>query len=213
MDPPTITQSQEQDVLAQINDMTLSGSDTVNVRSHIRRVPKSRKVVCSQKKQKHVKRINSGSLMDPGTFKLIIDHQKESIAEAKEHQIHDLTTIERKNTWSTFWNQATQKAKRRKRKKVKYVWEKKREAALHDRMDFINKIHDLDNPMMSDGDVDFDRYSADVEFAPLTNGTNINIDSSKPNHDEQQTQTESLTQLFEDSDVSDDDEGEFLFEE
>jgi hypothetical protein len=44
------------------------------------------------------------------------------------------------------------------------VWEKKMEAALHDRMDFINKIHDLDNPMISDGDVEFDCDSADVEF-------------------------------------------------
>jgi hypothetical protein len=163
MDPSTITQTQEQVVCAQIKDMNLSSSDTVNVRSHIRHVPKS-KNVCSWKKHKHVKTIKSGSLMDPGTFKLIIDHQKEGMAEAKIHQNHDMATINRKNTWSTFWNQATQKAKRRKRKKVKYVWEKKMEAALHDRMDFINKIHDLDNPMISDGDVEFDCDSADVEF-------------------------------------------------
>jgi hypothetical protein len=164
MDPPTITQTQEQDVSTRINDLTLSGSDTVNVRSHIRRVPKSSAKVRSLKKQKCGKRIKSGSLMDPGTFKLIIDHQKEGIAEAKEHQNHDLATIERKNTWSTFWNQATQKAKRRKRKKVRYVWEKKREAVLHDRIDFINRIHDLDNPMTSDCDVEFESDSADVEF-------------------------------------------------
>jgi hypothetical protein len=163
MNPPTITQTQEQDVSAQINDMTLSEADTVNVRSYNRRVPKSRKV-CSWKKQKHVKRTNSGSLMDPGTFKLIIDQQKEGMAEAKEHQNHDMATIERKNTWSTFWNQATQKAKRRKRKKIKYVWEKKREAALHDRMDFINRIHDLDTPMMSYDDAECDSDLDDVEF-------------------------------------------------
>jgi hypothetical protein len=84
MNPPAITQTQEQDVSAQINDMTLSEADTVNVRSDNRCVPKSRKV-CSWKKQKHVKRTNSGSLMDPGTFKLIIDQQKEGMAEAKEH--------------------------------------------------------------------------------------------------------------------------------
>ena len=149
MDPTTITQTQEQDVSSQISDMTLSGPDTVNVRSHIHRVPKSKKV-CSRKKQNHVNKIKSSSLMDPGTFKLIIEHQKEGIAEAKVHQNHDMETIERKNTWSSFWNQATQKAKRRKRKKVKYVWEKKMEAALHDRIDFINRIHDLNTPMMSD---------------------------------------------------------------
>jgi hypothetical protein len=80
MNPPTITQTQEQDVPAQINEMALSEAETVNVRSYNRRVPKSRKV-CSWK-QKHVKRINSGSLMDPGTFKLIIDQQKEGMAEA-----------------------------------------------------------------------------------------------------------------------------------
>ena len=165
MEPPTITQTQEQEVSAQIKGMTLAASDTVRVQSYIRRVPKSIKVG-SWKKQEHVKRIKSGSLMDPGTFKLIIDHQKEVIAEAKEHQNHDMATIERKNTWSTFWNQATKKAKRRKRKKTKYVWEKKREAALHDRMDFLNRIHDLNTPMMSDGDGDAesDSDSEDAEF-------------------------------------------------
>jgi hypothetical protein len=159
MDLKTITQTQDESMLLsdQINDMTLSGSDTVIVRSHFRRVAKSKKKVCTtiQKKQKKVKQTKRGSLMDPGSFKLIIDHQKEVVAEAKEHQNHDPATIERKNTWSSFWNQATQKAKRRKRKKVKFVWEKKREAVLHERMDFINRIHDLNNPMMSDGDVSF----------------------------------------------------------
>jgi hypothetical protein len=52
-----------------------------------------------------------------------------------------------------------------------------------------------------------------MTIASLMNPTNINIDSPKNNCKEQQNQSESPTQLFKYLDDSNDDEGEFLFEE
>jgi len=52
-----------------------------------------------------------------------------------------------------------------------------------------------------------------MTIASLLDGTNITIDSPQTIRNERQTQTESPTQLFPASDPSDDDEGEFMFEE
>jgi hypothetical protein len=52
-----------------------------------------------------------------------------------------------------------------------------------------------------------------MTIASLLEGANITIDSPQRIRNERQTQTKSPTQLFPDSDHSDDDVGEFMFEE
>ena len=54
--------------------------------------------------------------MDSVTFKLVIEHQKEYYVETKEIHSHNLVTIERKNTWNTFWKKFTKKARKRNEK-------------------------------------------------------------------------------------------------
>jgi hypothetical protein len=52
-----------------------------------------------------------------------------------------------------------------------------------------------------------------ITIASLLDGANITINSPQIIRNERQTQTESPTQLFPDSDHSDDNVGEFMFEE
>ena len=85
--------------------------------------------------------------MDPETFKLLIAHQKEYTLQAKEIQSHDPVTINRKKKWNTFWTAATKKARKKKRN-VKFVWEKKEQAAQKAEVDFLERLHDLKTPML-----------------------------------------------------------------
>ena len=85
--------------------------------------------------------------------------------------------------------------------------------------------HDLDLDTVSKKTVDVDSLyvgsDSDSELegddtmtiASLLDGANITIDSPQRIRNERQTQSESPTQLFTDSDYSDDDEGEFMFEQ
>ena len=85
-------------------------------------------------------------LMDPATFKLVLEHQKEYSVQDKTIRSHDPITIARKKQWNTFWTSTT-KIARKKKKNVKYVWEKKEAAVQKARVDFLDQIHDLNTPM------------------------------------------------------------------
>lgn len=209
-------------------------SDSFYVRSHFRK--RSKSVPSSLLKENtFTKPTTIGQhLMDPATFKLVLDTQKQNLADAKENRKSNKSNVLHKNEWKTFFS--TKKKKRRG--KAKFVWEVKKIQQHKAEMEFIQSIHNLKIPMDADQydtsdrkqvividhkkptpmDVDSDSESETegdetMTIASLVNETNIDIDSPKQNnHDEQQTQMESPTQLFQDSDDSDDD-GEFLFEE
>ena len=61
--------------------------------------------------------------MDPATFKLILEHQKEYSIQDKSIRNGDPITIARKKQYNTFWTSTTKLA-RKKKKTVKYVLEK-----------------------------------------------------------------------------------------
>ena len=85
-------------------------------------------------------------LMDPATFKLVLEHQKEYSIQDKKSRSCDPITIARKKQWKTFWTSTTKLA-RKKKKTVKYVWEKKAAALEKAQVDFLDQIHDLHTPM------------------------------------------------------------------
>ena len=85
-------------------------------------------------------------LMDPATFKLVLEHQKEYSIQDKNSRSCDPITIARKKQWKTFWTSTTKLA-RKKKKTVKYVWEKKAAALEKAQVDFLDQIHDLHTPM------------------------------------------------------------------
>ena len=85
-------------------------------------------------------------LMDIGTFKLVLEHQKEYSIQDKTICSHDPIMNAQKKEWSTFWNKTT-KIARKKKKNVKYVWEKKAAAVQKSKVDFLDQIHDLNTPM------------------------------------------------------------------
>ena len=53
-------------------------------------------------------------LMDPATFKLLLEHQKEYFVLAKEYQSHDPATMAGIKLWNTFWTACTKKPKKKK---------------------------------------------------------------------------------------------------
>ena len=61
--------------------------------------------------------------MDPATFKLVLEHQKEYSVQDKTILSHDPIMIAGKKQWNMFWTSTT-KIARNKKKNVKYVWEK-----------------------------------------------------------------------------------------
>ena len=84
--------------------------------------------------------------MDPATFKLVLEHQKEYSIQDKTSGSCDPVSIARKKQWNTFWTSTTKLA-RKKKKTVKYVWEKKAAALEKAQVDFLDQIHDLHTPM------------------------------------------------------------------
>ena len=85
-------------------------------------------------------------LMDPGTFKLVLEHQKEySLPLANLPP--DKAALNQKKLWDTFWPKLQATSKKKKRS-VKYVWKKKELKAEKARIDFLDKIHDLKTPML-----------------------------------------------------------------
>ena len=61
-------------------------------------------------------------LMDPGTFKLVLEHQKEySLPLANLPP--DKAALNQKTLWDTFWPKLKATSKKKKRS-VKYVWKK-----------------------------------------------------------------------------------------
>ena len=58
--------------------------------------------------------------MDPATFKLVLEHQKEYSVQDKTICSHDPLMNARKKEWNTFWTSTT-KIARKKKKNVKYV--------------------------------------------------------------------------------------------
>jgi hypothetical protein len=238
---------------------TNSKDNTVHVKSYFRRHSKSFQVNVL-KKSTSPKHSIGQHLMDPATFKLVLDTQKENLADVKERQKRNKSNLRHKNEWKTFFSTK----KKRRRGKPRFVWETKRIKQEKAEMEFIKSINNLKIPMetdyirdksqyqisntkrgmgsdndpdlvaMSKKTVDFDsKPEGDdtmtirnviqsqtecpdsepegddtMTIASLFDGANITIDSP------QRTQTESPTQLFPDSDHSDDDDvGEFMFEE
>jgi len=186
--------------------------------------------------------------MDPATFKIVLDTQKQNLADVKERRKLNKSNAIHKNEWKNFFS-----TKRKKRRgKARFVWESKKIKQQQVEMEFIKSIHNLKIPMGADPyeisdtktamvteghdsyvdsspdsttPMDVDSLEIDCDSDPdlegddtmtiasLVDGANINIDSPKFLLSEQQTQTESPTQLFPESDDSDDDEGESLFED
>jgi hypothetical protein len=232
-----------------LTDQSSTSSDSFYVRSHFRKRSKSAPL-SHLKKKNSTKPTMSHHLMDPATFKLVLETQKQNLADVKERQKKNKSNSVHKSEWKNFFSTK----KKRRRGKARYVWETKRNKQHQAEMDFIKSIHNLKIPMDTDQyeisdtkkamvtdndtcadstpdttlkssmDVDIDLDSEPegddtMTIASLMEGQNINIDSPKKHKNERQTQMESPTQLFEDSDHSDtsdnsdDDEGEFLFKE
>ena len=84
--------------------------------------------------------------MDPATFKLALEHQKEYSLQDKTILSHDPITIAQKKQWHTFWTSTT-KIARKKKKNVKYVWKKKAAVVQKAKVDFLDQIHDLNTLM------------------------------------------------------------------
>ena len=62
---------------------------------------------------------NTG-LMDPGTFKLVIEHQKE-YSLPLSNLPPDKATLNQKKLWDTFWPKL-KATSRKKKRSVKFVW-------------------------------------------------------------------------------------------
>ena len=94
-----------------------------------------------------VKIIPKGTgLMDPGTFKSVIEHQKDyslPLPDCTQNKVR----LGQKKLWDTFWPKLKAES-RKKKQSVKYVWKKKELAAEKARVDFLDKIHNLDTPML-----------------------------------------------------------------
>ena len=90
--------------------------------------------------------------MDPATFKLVLEHQKEYSLEDKAIQSRDPIMIAGKKEWSTFWTASTKKA--RKKKKRLNLSGKKAQAVKKAREEFLDQIHDLNTPMLWCNDED-----------------------------------------------------------
>ena len=85
-------------------------------------------------------------LMDPGTFKLVLEHQKE-YSMPVANLPPDKASLNQKKLWDTFWPKL-KATSRKKKRSVKFVWKKKELQAEKARIDFLDKIHDLDTPML-----------------------------------------------------------------
>ena len=83
-------------------------------------------------------------LMDPATFKLVLEHQKECSLQDKAILSCDRITIAGKKEWNTFWTAATKKV----REKSKVCLGKKVETVQKPKVDFLYRIHDLNTPML-----------------------------------------------------------------
>ena len=57
--------------------------------------------------------IKRTGLMDPATFKLLLEHHKEYSVLVKECQSHNPATIAGTKQWKTFWIACTKKPKKR----------------------------------------------------------------------------------------------------
>ena len=68
-------------------------------------------------------------LMDPATFKLVLEHQKEYSIQDKTSRSCDSITIARKKQWNTFWTSTTKLA-RKKKKNCEVCMGKKRQQHL-----------------------------------------------------------------------------------
>ena len=95
---------------------------------------------------KQVKVVPKGpGKMDPGSFKLLIEHQKEyslPLPDASKNKVQ----LGQKKLWDSLWPKL-KAVSRKKKRSVKYVWKKKELAAEKARVDYLDKIHDLDTPM------------------------------------------------------------------
>ena len=83
--------------------------------------------------------------MDPGTFKLVIEHQKEyslSLPDCTQNKVR----LGQKKLWDSLWPKLKAESRKKKRS-VKYVWKKKELAAEKARVDYLDKVHDLNTPM------------------------------------------------------------------
>jgi hypothetical protein len=116
-------------------------SDSFYVRSHFRN--RSKSVALTSTKPSIAQH-----LMDPATFKLVLDTQKQNLADAKERRKGNNSSLLHKNEWKHFFS--TKKKKRRG--KARFVWEVKKIKQHKAEMDFIKSIHNLKIPM------DTDRY-------------------------------------------------------
>ena len=84
-------------------------------------------------------------LVDPGTFKLVIKHQKEYSLLLPDFTL-DKVRLNQKKLWDNFW--PTLKATLGKKETLSEDCLKKKLKAEKARIDFLNKIHDLDTPML-----------------------------------------------------------------
>lgn len=196
-----------------------SSTDTVYVKSYFRRRSKS-----VHSNPKHSVRPH---LMDPATFKQVLNTQKENLAEVKERQRCNTSILHHKHEWKTFFSNK----KKRRRAKPRFVWQTKQINQDKAEMEFIKSINNLKIPMETDFICDKIQKNAtksdhevvvNRDLVPMTE-TRMDVDNfddgpdfeSEPEGDDSMTISslrESPTQLFGDSDHVDDDEGEFLFE-
>lgn len=81
---------------------TNSKDNTVHVKSYFRRHSKSFQVNVL-KKSTSPKHSIGQHLMDPATFKLVLDTQKENLADVKERQKRNKSNLRHKNEWKFFF--------------------------------------------------------------------------------------------------------------
>lgn len=145
------------------NPSKTTSTDSVYVKSYFRRRSKSVQVNVL-KKSTSPKHSIVNHLMDPATFKLVLDTQEENLADVKERQKRNKSNMHHKNEWKTFFSNK----KKKKKGKARYVWETKRMKQEKAEIEFIKSINNLKIPMESDYVRDKIQYKSvyDIEVDP-----------------------------------------------
>jgi len=145
------------------NDVDLSSLvksldlDTVRVKEHYRSRPVTKVFGASvgYAKKKCNPKHDLRTLMDVDTFRVIIKHQSEEIANFKKQKQENRTEILQKQKWSTFMEAAKRVSKKKKRTKKRFVWERKLLEAKIIQKQYIERLNNLKEPMLSSIEDDY----------------------------------------------------------
>lgn len=123
--------------------MKRSPSDTVEVKAHTRRRHSSKFTIPASYGNDDVPITVKAAKMDPASFKLILQKQKDDVQSIKEDQSNNPRNRTNVNAWNHFFGDHP---KRRRRKPITREKAKAIRAAKFQR-DYLVALHDLSRPM------------------------------------------------------------------